>query len=310
MALGRPARFGLVVLALGAAVVAGAVLVSETLFRQPLVEGCWARVDGLESSLSIEEAENAALIAAVSVRREMPARAATIALATAFQESGLRNIGYGHLDSLGLFQQRPSQGWGTPAQILDPYHSTARFYAALAKIDDYEQLGIADAAQLVQRSADGNAYAQHEPGARALASSLTGQSAAAFFCEVRPDEEAAARPDDLRTELRKAFGTRIGSTVAAAASDRGGGSSGTGTAAGGDPDGDPDGDVVDIRISRSGRTYGWSVAQWAVAYAKRFGVVSVAYGTRAWSADRSTEGWQADSDASYTRVRLVLASPA
>jgi hypothetical protein len=302
MAVRRVAWVGVLVLAAGALVVGAAVLVSEMLFRQPLVEGCSARVSGLETSLTIEEAENAALIAAVSVRREMPARAATIALATAFQESGLRNIRYGHLDSLGLFQQRPSQGWGTPTQILDPYYSTSRFYAALAKVDGYSELGIAEAAQLVQRSADGAAYAQHEPGARALASSLTGQSAAAFSCEVRDGEEALARPAALRSELRKAFGTKVETTRQGVAG-RGNQSTGGGTAA-------EDGSVVDIRVGGSRRTDGWSVAQWAVAYSKRFGIVSVAYGTHAWSAERSTEGWRSEPGASYTQVRLVLASPA
>ena len=303
MALGRAARFGIVLLAAGAVVVAGSILVSELLVREPLVEGCSARVGEMVSTLSIEEAENAALIAAVSVRREMPARAATIALATAFQESGLRNINYGHLDSLGLFQQRPSQGWGTPEQILDPYHSTSRFYAALAKVDGYSQLDIAEAAQLVQRSADGAAYAQHEPDARALASSLTGQSAAAFSCELREDD-ASAQPAALRVELGKAFGTKI---------DAIGGSAGRGTQAkkGGTAEGarSEDTSVVDIRISASSRAFGWSVAQWAVAYAKRFGIVSVAYGTNAWSAERSTDGWQADPEASYARIRMVLATP-
>ena len=77
----------------------------------------------------------------------MPARAATIALATAYQESGLRNLDHGDRYSLGLFQQRPSQGWGTRNQMQDPYYSINAFYDALAKIKDYQSLRITVAAQ-------------------------------------------------------------------------------------------------------------------------------------------------------------------
>ena len=103
-------------------------------------------------SSTVEQAENAALITAISVRRGLPARAASIALATAYQESDLTNLEHGDRDSLGLFQQRPSQGWGTPEQILDPVYATNAFYDALAEVDGYESLEITEAAQEVQRS--------------------------------------------------------------------------------------------------------------------------------------------------------------
>ena len=67
----------------------------------------------------------------------MPAHAATIALATALQESKLYNLHGGDRDSLGLFQQRPSQGWGTRGEILDPVHATNAFYDALARVPGY-----------------------------------------------------------------------------------------------------------------------------------------------------------------------------
>lgn len=76
----------------------------------------------------------------------------TIALATALQESALRNIDYGDRDSLGLFQQRPSQGWGTPAQIMDPVYSAGVFYDRLAEVPGYSRLPLTVAAQRVQRS--------------------------------------------------------------------------------------------------------------------------------------------------------------
>src|SRR4051794_15420829 len=104
----------------------------------PDPEGCEARVGGVSVVLSTEQAENASIIAGVAVRRGLPARAASIALATAFQESKLRNLDHGDRDSLGLFQQRPSQGWGTARQIQDPYYAAGRFYDELQKIHGYQ----------------------------------------------------------------------------------------------------------------------------------------------------------------------------
>ncbi|MEQ7010783.1 hypothetical protein ABN028_31840 [Actinopolymorpha sp. B17G11] len=327
---GKVVRVCLGLAAAGAVVVIGAKIASEKLFEQPLVDGCSARVLDRTTRLSIEEAENAALISALSVQRGMPARAATIALATAFQESGLRNIDYGDRDSVGLFQQRPSQGWGTPEEILDPYYATSRFYTALAKIDGYDAMEIADAAQLVQNSADGGAYAQHEPGARALASSLTGETPAAFFCELR-EAPTTADPDALRSELAKAFGSspdgaragdvasRSRTTADGAGPDevrtdgRGRNPGAGGDGAGGDGPGSGSGDdeegTVDIPLGDTAPSYGWSVAQWAVAYSQRFGIVSVSYGERTWSAAESTKGWrQADQSAPAGRIRIVLAT--
>ena len=81
----------------------------------PDPEGCQATAAGRTVTLSSEQGENASLIAAIGVRRGLPARAVSIALATAYQESKIRNLSHGDRDSLGLFQQRPSQGWGSIA---------------------------------------------------------------------------------------------------------------------------------------------------------------------------------------------------
>ena len=275
----------LAIVVVSALVLVGLRLLLDHLSRRPLFDACRAEVAGMSATLTIEEAENAALISALSVRRGMPARAATIALAAAFQESGPRNISYGHLDSLGLFQQRPSQGWGTAAQILDPYYATGRFYDALAQVEGYESMEIADAAQAVQRSAEGSAYAKHEESARALASSLTGHSPAAFSCELREPPQVA-KPAGLRTELNKAFGRSASSRTTA-----------------------KDGrSVLEVRLNDDSATYGWSVAQWAVAYAQRFGIESVSYRDRTWSVHESTEGWQpADSPVPAGSVYIELA---
>src|SRR5690554_4501667 len=101
-------------------------------------EYCVASVGETMVKLDLEQARWASLIAAQSQNRGLPPRAATIALATAFQESKLRNIDYGHLDSLGLFQQRPSQGWGTVEEVMDPFHSINRFYDGLTRVPDYQ----------------------------------------------------------------------------------------------------------------------------------------------------------------------------
>ena len=134
----------------------------------PDPEGCTALVEGHHVALDTEQAENAALIAAIGVHRDLPARAVSIALATAYQESKMINVEHGDRDSLGLFQQRPSQGWGTEAQILDPVHATNAFYDALVKIDGYESMRITEAAQKVQRSAYPEAYEDHAEDGRAL----------------------------------------------------------------------------------------------------------------------------------------------
>ena len=126
-------------------------------------------------------------------RAGLPARAASIALATAYQESKLRNLDDGDRDSLGLFQQRPSQGWGTEKQMLDPDYATNAFYDALAKVDGYREMEITEAAQAVQRSGLPEAYADHEEDARALASALTGNSPAgrsAATCPATPTRRA------------------------------------------------------------------------------------------------------------------------
>lgn len=161
--------------------------------------GCTASIGTDSYQLTPEQSANAALITGISIQRGLPPRAASIALATALQESKLRNINYGDLDSLGLFQQRPSQDWGTHAQIMDPVYSSNAFYQELELIPGYLLLPITEAAQAVQRSAYPDAYAQHEGRAKAFASALTGQSTAELSCTLRPLEEdqVVAAPTDV-----------------------------------------------------------------------------------------------------------------
>ncbi|MFD9053012.1 C40 family peptidase [Streptomyces zaomyceticus] len=115
-----------------------------------------------------EQIPNAKAIVATGVQKRVPARGHVIALATALQESTLINLDHGDRDSLGLFQQRPSQGWGTREQIMDPVYSSTKFYDRLVKMKDWERMPLTVAAQKVQRSGFPDAYAKHEPLATAL----------------------------------------------------------------------------------------------------------------------------------------------
>lgn len=123
-------------------------------------------VPGLEDPA--EQIANAKTIQATGVAMNIPARGQVVALATALQESGLRNLTYGDRDSLGLFQQRPSQGWGTANEILDPVHASTMFYEALEKVSGWQSLSVTQAAQAVQKSGFPEAYAKWEPLATAL----------------------------------------------------------------------------------------------------------------------------------------------
>lgn len=131
--------------------------------------------DGSKGSVSVsglddpeEQIPNAETIQATGIAMKVPARGQIVALATALQESGLRNLDYGDRDSLGLFQQRPSQGWGTAAEVRDPVHASTKFYEGLLKVSGWQSMTIAQAAQEVQKSGYPDAYAKWEPLATAL----------------------------------------------------------------------------------------------------------------------------------------------
>jgi hypothetical protein len=290
-------RAFLVGLAVLGVVAAAGVMVLRGVGPFPDPEGCTVEVGDVTAGLSTEQAENAAIIAAVGVRRGLPARAVSIALATAYQESKIRNLDHGDRDSLGIFQQRPSMGWGTPEQLQDPYYATHAFYDQLEKIDGYRQMRITEAAQAVQRSGFPEAYEDHAEDARALASALTGYSPGGrFSCVVRPDRGLAKqrprangltrRADAVRKDVRKAFGDLpLG-----------------GFAPGGVRDGHQegsthyDGRAVDIfvrPVNEANNRTGWAIAQYLVAHADRLDIQHVIFDARIWSAGtRSAQGWR------------------
>jgi len=115
-----------------------------------------------------EQVPNAETITATGIAMHVPARGQVVALATALQESGLRNLDSGDRDSLGLFQQRPSQGWGTAEQIMQPVYASTRFYQALLQVSGWQSMTVTQAAQAVQKSGYPGAYAKWEPLATAL----------------------------------------------------------------------------------------------------------------------------------------------
>ncbi|GGL93015.1 M23 family metallopeptidase [Micromonospora yangpuensis] len=119
-----------------------------------------------------EQVTHAATIVTTGAHLGIPARGWVVAVATAMQESTLRNLAGGDRDSVGLFQQRPSQGWGTPAQLRDPVHAATAFYTALLTVNGWETMPLTDAAQAVQISAYPDAYARWEGPATALVTTI------------------------------------------------------------------------------------------------------------------------------------------
>jgi murein DD-endopeptidase MepM/ murein hydrolase activator NlpD len=131
-----------------------------------------------------DQLTHARTIITVGAGRHIPTRGWVIALATAMQESGLRNLPGGDRDSIGLFQQRPSQGWGTPAQLHDPAYATGKFYDKLAAITGWQHMPLTQAAQAVQRSAYPDAYAKWENDATLLVQQLAPAAASGLPADL------------------------------------------------------------------------------------------------------------------------------
>ncbi|WP_370289640.1 hypothetical protein [Nocardioides sp.] len=297
---------GLTVVAVVAAVGIAVLRVTNTITGGASGD-CEVTVGDQRVEISAEQAENASLIAAIAVRRELPARAVSIALATAYQESKLENIDYGDRDSVGLFQQRPSQGWGSRDELLDPVYATNAFYDALVKVDGYEDLEITVAAQEVQRSAFPNAYADHEDDGRVLASALTGNSPAAFSCDLdggAPSSDSeltpsglTARADAVRLEMLDTFGRlSLGGYAPGGVS--------TGHIPG---SAHYEGRAVDVffrPVNAVNKRQGWALAQWAVANAARLEIRTIIFDGRIWTAGRA--GWRAYDAPDRPGDRAVL----
>lgn len=153
------------------------------------LDRCLVSGPGGDHKLTPTQIDNARLIVDVAEQRDLPPRAAEIALATAKQESKLYNLNHGDRDSLGLFQQRPSVKatdgspfWGTAAQVRDPEHAAGRFYDELVKVPGWQTKPLTEVAQAVQRSAFPNAYAQWEDLAVSLTAAIQGTDGATITC--------------------------------------------------------------------------------------------------------------------------------
>jgi hypothetical protein len=245
--------------------------------------GCTATVAGRTVDLDPDQAENASLIAAIAVQRGLPARAVSIALATAYQESKIRNLTHGDRDSIGIFQQRPSQGWGTVAQISNEYYAVNAFYDALVKIDGYQTMRITEAAQKVQRSGFPEAYEAHAPDARALASALTGYSPDGAFTCVVDEPSGHSTASKVSAALTKAYG---------------------------DLDIDRTGSRQDFTVTVSagtdGNRKGWSLAEYLLDHADGLEIRKFSFDCFTWDTGRASEdGWVASS-ASATKVTVSL----
>jgi hypothetical protein len=282
---------GIVVLAVVLA--GGAWWVWHRVNQPVLGKGCTAVANGRTVTLDAEQAGNAAIITSVAVQRKLPARAATIAIATALQESKLRNLTYGDRDSLGLFQQRPSQGWGTKAQVTDPVYASNAFYDVLVMIEGYRNLSVTKAAQKVQRSAFPSAYADHEADARVLASALSGNSPAAFTCVFSPlhaaGEPAGAsgltpRGDSVATAAQRELGASVTATGARGTSLELTLGSGSGQA------------KVDA----------WAIAQWALARGGSLPVVAISTPDRSWSRTDRPDQWDHSGDGQLAPGHVVV----
>lgn len=274
--LGRLLALGLVVV-LGAGAWLGFANLRDSMTRSR----CQATALGASVDFDPEQMSNAATITAIALRRGLPARAATIAIATAIQESKLRNIKYGDRDSIGLFQQRPSQGWGTVEQILDPEYSTNAFYDALVKVKGYESMPITEVAQEVQRSAFPEAYADHETEGRSIASALSGHSPGGLGCRLG----APQKPADAALISRQ-----LTAEYALDATP-----SGQGAAA-------------ILTIEAPSDQLAWSVGSWATAKAGLTGVTSVVVGDRQWTRAKSSSAyeWQAAKQPTGSPKRVVV----
>jgi hypothetical protein len=268
-----------VIAALLAALGYGAFTVYQRFTQVLTVPGCQAGTGDNAIALDFGQAADAATVAGVAVREHLPSRALTVAYATAFQESKLENLTYGDRDSVGIFQQRPSEGWGTTAQLEDPAYAAQAFFGALVKVPSYTAIPVYAAAQAVQKSADGSAYQQYAQTGALLTADYT-TAPQAVTCWYNPAQQASAQGVSTKLNLHGAaeeldhvFGTP-----------------------------GQDGVLTGVTRIRSGsadlittaRGGGWPVANWLVTNATSYGITQVSYAGYTWTAQLSETSWQAN----------------
>jgi hypothetical protein len=234
-----------VLVVLAALVVGVAAIRAAVSGKGSTVSECRVTVGSARYVIEPQQAANATTITAVGKRLSMPDHAVTIALATALQESNLHNLPFGDRDSLGLFQQRPSQGWGTPAQLVNPRYAAAAFFTALKRVPGWRISSVTNAAQAVQRSNAPQAYARWEPLARTLAIATTGEAPAALTCQFSLDRSKTPPASPIATMTQELGPSRL-----------------------------------DTAVSPS---RGWTIASWLVGHAEQYRITSIRFAAREWT---------------------------
>ena len=231
--------------------------------------GCHAGAGRGAVTLEPDQAANASTIAAVAHQRAMPRRAVTIAYAAAMQESHLHNVEYGDRDSVGIFQQRPSEGWGPAQRLRDPAYAATRFFQALATVRGYQRMPVYRAAQAVQHSADGYAYSQYQPLAAVLTTAFTGKTPHSVWCWPTGSGSGAGRANlaAAQSGLMKAFGP-LGVTESNTAKD-----------------------APSLLVRTGQGSTGWAVAAWLVTHAGKYRLHEVRYAGLVWHSSSGHSGW-------------------
>jgi hypothetical protein len=234
--------------------------------------GCSAAAPHQSVLLDTQQAGIAATIAGVAHQESMPRAAIIIAYATAMQESKLHDLTYGDQDSVGVFQQRPSQGWGPARKLENPIYATTKFFRALKAVHGYQTMPVYQAAQAVQHSADGSAYIQYERMAAEMTSAFTGQRSHAVYCWSLG---ASPRHPDVDA-ITEGLGSTFGQATAGLAR--------TGAA-----------HTMLVPIGHT--KLGWEVASWMVTHSSRYGIHQVRFDGYQWRTAAGTKGWVKDAGA-------------
>jgi hypothetical protein len=237
--------------------------------------GCSADGNGQLIPLATGQAGIASTIAGVARQDAMPRRAVTVAYAAALQESKLQNLHYGDRDSVGIFQQRPSEGWGPARKLENPVYATTKFFAALASVPRYRRIPVYRAAQDVQHSADGVAYSQYQQTAASLATAFTGTTPHAVWCWYGDPPTGSAKLTAVARELTKTFGPLAEHRA-----------------------GDP---VLSVHVTSAKDS--WAVAAWLVSHAGAYGIRAVRYHRYLWTIASGDKGWTHEPERGRVRAQ-------
>lgn len=261
------------------AVVIGGYVIAQHVRRTLAGSGCQVGTGREAVPLDTSQAAIAATIAGVAHRQAVPTRGVEVAYAAAMQESHLHNLRYGDRDSVGVFQQRPSEGWGPRRKLENPVYATTKFFQALTKLPGYADMPVYKAAQAVQRSANGFAYKQYQRMAGRLATAFTGHSAHAVWCWSPTASKGRANLGAARKRLAATFGPMAASTTAVR------------------------GTTDTLLIQAPATALGWAVAAWLVTHAATYRIHQVGYDGWQWHQPTGQAGWAPVKDFAVGEVR-------